>query len=84
MYDESGAELSAAARDILQQAVQIEAIPAAVSARHGLVVHRADLRAFPTRLRVFSTPGDTDIDRFQESALFPGTPVVVVLSLIHI
>ena len=28
--------------------------------------------------RVFSTPGDTDIDRFQESALFPGTPVVMV------
>ena len=78
LYDESGAELSAAARDILQQAVQIEAIPAAVSARHGLVVHRADLRAFPTRLRVFSTPGDTDIDRFQESALFPGTAVVMV------
>ena len=41
----------------------------------GMVVHRADLRTFPTRLRVFSSPGDTDIDRFQESALFPGTPV---------
>ena len=78
LYDESGTELSGAARDILQQAVQIEIIATAVTTRHGLVVHRADLRAFPTRLRVFSTPGDTDIDRFQESALFPGTPVVMV------
>jgi len=26
---------------------------------------------------VFSKPGDTDIDRFQENALFPGTPVIV-------
>ena len=30
------------------------------------------------RLRVFTERGDTDIDRFQESALFPGTPVVIV------
>jgi cell wall-associated NlpC family hydrolase len=27
---------------------------------------------------VFSRQGDTDIDRFQESALFPGTPVAVL------
>ena len=26
---------------------------------------------------MFSERGDTDIDRFQESALFPGTPVVI-------
>lgn len=44
----------------------------------GLVVRRTDLRSFPTRLRVFSTPGDGDIDRFQESALFPGTPVAIL------
>ena len=45
--------------------------------RYGLVVQRADLRTFPTALRVFTRAGDTDIDRFQESALFPGTPVVI-------
>src|SRR5690606_1841484 len=28
-------------------------------------------------LRTFSAKGETDIDRFQESALFPGDPVVV-------
>jgi cell wall-associated NlpC family hydrolase len=46
-------------------------------ARFALVVRRAALRTFPTGLRVFSEAGDTDIDRFQESALFPGTPVAV-------
>jgi cell wall-associated NlpC family hydrolase len=35
------------------------------------------LRAFPTALRVFSSDDDADIDRFQESALFPGDPVVI-------
>lgn len=44
----------------------------------GLVTRRSALRAFPTDLRVFNQPGDTDIDRFQESALFPGTPVAVL------
>ena len=36
------------------------------------------MRAFPTTLRVFSSDDDADIDRFQESALFPGDPVVIV------
>ncbi len=45
--------------------------------RYGMVVRRADLRTFPTRTRVFSNTEDTDIDRFQENALFPGTPVVI-------
>ena len=47
-------------------------------ARYGQVTHRADLRAFPTTLRVFNSAGDTDIDRWQESALFPGDAVVVL------
>src|SRR3546814_12644146 len=55
----------------------LDAIPANQATRYGMVLERAALRTFPTALRVFSSAGDTDIDRFQESALFPGTPVVV-------
>lgn len=43
-----------------------------------LVTRRASLRTFPTREGVFSAPSDTDLDRFQESAFFPGTPVAVL------
>jgi cell wall-associated NlpC family hydrolase len=43
-----------------------------------LVTRRAPLRTFPTLERIFAAPGDTDLDRFQESALFPGTPVAVL------
>lgn len=46
--------------------------------RWALVTQRAPLRTFPTLERVFSMPGETDLDRFQESALFPGTPVAVL------
>ena len=44
----------------------------------GLVTHRASLRTFPTARQVFNQRGDTDLDRFQETAFFPGTPVAVV------
>ena len=78
LYDEAGKEGSARALDRLVDALDLKAIPQTQVTRYGMVVRRADLRTFPTHLRVFSTPDDRDIDRFQESALFPGTPVAVV------
>jgi cell wall-associated NlpC family hydrolase len=78
LYDERGAVVSSATIDGLIDAMQLDAIAPAVNLRYALVAHRAPLRAFPTSLRVFSTQDDTDIDRFQESALFPGTPVAIV------
>lgn len=77
LYDEQGAEVSAATLDALMDQLNLSALPQVQRTRYGMVVRRADLRTFPTRLRVFSRAGDTDIDRFQESALFPGTPVVI-------
>ncbi|NYZ63986.1 SH3 domain-containing protein [Luteimonas deserti] len=64
--------------DALVEALALDRLPAHVTTRFGLVTRRADLRAFPTALRVFSAPDDTDIDRFQEDALFPGAPVAVL------
>lgn len=78
LYDEAGQAVPGKELDALMANLGLEAVPAQVPARHGLVVRRADLRTFPTRLRVFNAPGNTDIDRFQESALFPGTPVVAI------
>jgi len=76
-YDVDGEPVQGAMLDALVANLALDAIPDAQPTRFGMVLHRAALRGFPTDLRVFSTPGDTDIDRFQESALFPGTPVVV-------
>ncbi len=45
---------------------------------YGLVTQRASLRTFPTFDRVFSQRGQTDIDRFQESAVFPGEAVAIL------
>lgn len=43
-----------------------------------LVTRRAALRTFPTDEAVFAACDDTDLDRLQESAFFPGTPVAVL------
>jgi len=77
LYDAQGRVLAPGQRDRIVANANLDAIPAQAPARYGLVVHRADLRSFPTHEPVFSSIGDTDIDRFQESALFPGTPVVI-------
>lgn len=77
LFDGKGQPVAKAALDAIVANANVDAIPATQPARHGLVVRRADLRAFPTRTRVFSSNDDHDIDRFQESALFPGDPVVI-------
>ena len=77
LYDEAGKQGNERQIDRLVNALDLEAIPQVQIARFGLVVRRASLRTFPTHLRVFTAPGDTDIDRFQETALFPGTPVAI-------
>lgn len=77
LYDEAGKQGNERQIDRLVAALDLGAIPQTQVTRFGLVVRRASVRTFPTHLRVFTAPGDTDIDRFQETALFPGTPVVI-------
>jgi cell wall-associated NlpC family hydrolase len=77
LFDVEGVPIPATTLDALVANVDLGGIARQQPTRYGLVVERAALRTFPTNLRVFSEKGDTDIDRFQESALFPGTPVVI-------
>ena len=78
LWDEAGKPVARATLDTIIANRGMDAIPANQPTRFGMVVQRTALRAFPTDLRVFNRQGETDIDRFQESALFPGDPVVVV------
>jgi len=82
LYDEHGNALEPAAIDAIVANANAAAIPATQQTRFGMVVRRSDLRTFPTRTRVFNAPDNgTDIDRFQEDALFAGTPVAIVVSI---
>jgi len=78
VYDEQGQAVPGATIDALVANLALASVPASQPTRFGMVLQRADLRSFPTTLRVFSSNDDADIDRFQESALFPGTPVAIV------
>lgn len=77
LYGVDGRPVPAAEIDAAVANRNLSAIPGRQETRYGLVVHRAALRTFPTPLRVFRSAGGRDIDRFQESALFPGMPVVI-------
>jgi cell wall-associated NlpC family hydrolase len=78
MYDVDGKPVTSAMFDAMVDNLALSDIPAQQPTRYGLVVRRASFRTFPDNLRVFSRQGDTDIDRFQETAEFPGVPVAIV------
>jgi hypothetical protein len=78
MFDGEGRKLERSDFDALIQNAALESVPESQRARYGLVVKRANLRTFAAPLRGYRSADDRDIDRFQESALFPGTPVIIV------
>jgi cell wall-associated NlpC family hydrolase len=78
LYDGHGAEITAEEMRGLTESLALHAIPASQPTRFGLVTHRASLRRFPTLRQAFKRRDERELDRFQESAFFPGTPVAVV------
>ena len=77
LFDSQGRQLGKPDLDTLLNGLALEAVPERQPTRYGMVVRRADLRTFPSALRAYDSADDRNIDRFQESALFPGTPVVI-------
>ena len=77
LWDEAGTPIPASTLERILGNRALEAIAASQPTRFGMALRRADLRTFPTALRVFNRQGETDIDRFQESTLFPGDPVAI-------
>lgn len=53
-------------------------IPATVTVKYGVVTKRSDLRSFPTLSRAFSSPGDVNFDNWQETAVDPGEPALIL------
>ncbi|MHC1717503.1 MAG: SH3 domain-containing protein [Acidaminococcaceae bacterium] len=46
--------------------------------KYGVVVQRTNLRSLPTDLKAFSTPSDKEFDMWQETAVDPAEPVLVL------
>ena len=77
LFGADGHKLERFEFDALMQSLALDSVSPNQHTRYGLVVKRANLRTFPSTVRAYSSAEDRDIDRFQESALFPGTPVVI-------
>jgi cell wall-associated NlpC family hydrolase len=73
-----GAPVGPADRERWQARLDLDTLPARVTPRFALVTRRAALRRFPTGERMLRAGRSADIDIFQESAFFPGTPVAAV------
>lgn len=73
-----GRQLTPADFDRYQRNMALDQIVAVAAVSYALVTSRGIVRAFPTTDRVFNQGMDTDIDRFQETAVFPGQPLQVL------
>jgi cell wall-associated NlpC family hydrolase len=74
-----GAPLSPALASSLQEKARAH-VADSNAVRYGIIVKRTDLKSFPTLLRAFDDPSDTDFDAWQVTAIDPATPVLVYLS----
>ncbi len=77
-FDNRGRPLSNRARRQFQRALALDRLSANVLPRWALVTERSSLRSLPTLERLTNKPADHDLDRLQESTLFPGDAVAVV------
>lgn len=62
----------------LEASVKRDAIPAEVSVRWGMVVQRGSMRSYPTNTQMYKDPRDIDLDRLQETGVFPGQQVALL------
>lgn len=46
--------------------------------KYGVVIGRSNLRSFPTLTRAFETPEDKNFDMWQETAVDPGEPAIIL------
>ncbi len=77
-YFVDGRQLSPQDYKVYQDNMAFAPAPNGHKVEFGLMVKRAALRTFPTDERVLNSGMDADLDRFQESALFPGDAVAIL------
>ena len=75
-----GTQVSAEKFKEYTKALNLNGVKQQNTVAYGLVTARSSLRTFPTLDRVFNRAMDLDLDRFQETAVFPGEAVAILHS----
>lgn len=65
-------------KNILRQQTNVEALPAMVNVRYGIVVRTANLRTLPTGEGLFFYAGEKHFDALQETTFDPCEPVIIL------
>lgn len=73
-----GQPTTAAYYDKLATACNLQALPASITVRYAFTVNRANIRTFPTADCVTDQPADREFDNFQETAIDPAEPVIIL------
>lgn len=79
-YYDNGTQLTDKDYSVYQQNMNLAQIKSNNIVQFGLIVQRSSLRRFPTYDRVFNDGMDKDLDRFQETGVFPGETAAVLLT----
>ncbi len=74
----TGELVSSADYNEYKEALNLETLSGSKKIVFGMVVRRSDMRTFPTTDKIYKTATSINLDRFQETALFP-TQVVAIL-----
>ncbi len=74
----SGQQATEAQLQAYRAATNLAAVQETNPVQFGLVVKRSPMRTFPTLDKLYSDDLDLDIDRFQETGVFPGMPLAIL------
>lgn len=77
-FTADGTELTAKHWSDYDRLLGITQLPSEVNAEFALVTSRGSLRTYPTDQPIFSSATDQHLDRFQETAVFPGEALQVL------
>jgi cell wall-associated NlpC family hydrolase len=78
LYFHAGGDVETADYTRYEGNLALDALPAEVRTRFGLVARRTDMRAWPTTDTAYKNTETIDLDRFQENGLFPGDAVAIL------
>jgi cell wall-associated NlpC family hydrolase len=78
LYYREGGTVEQSDYDRYTRRLALEQIADEVEVRFGMVLQRANMRAWPTVDAVFKSAETIDLDRFQENGLFPADVVAVL------
>ncbi len=77
-YNSKGEKVGKEYYDLLIKNLNLEGIKDINEVKYAITIRRTDMRTFPTYDRLYSSPGDYNIDRFMETAVYPLEPMIIL------